>query len=178
MDENKYGLHGNQKGFILMSNLPIIDPIPNTPAISPPPNKVIERKVYIRVVEDVKEYDFPQAAKAWQALEQAGMDPGELVANALEQGHDYRSNEVVITQPFKEKQIQEMLGETIMEGTRLVSYQYVSDSNLLASPQAQDNHSGGLVVASQKMAVAQETNQKKGVKLTAVLRQKLPDLLK
>ena len=156
--------------------LPVVDPLPNTPAISPPQSKVIERKVYIRVVEEVTEHDFPQAMKAWQALIDAGIEPGDLVANALEQGHDYKSNQQVITQPFSQKLVQP-LAESIVEGSRLVSYQYVDDDKLLAAAPA-NNQSMEIVLTSKDISKLEQDTTNRAVKLVAVLRQKLPNLLK
>ncbi len=153
--------------------LPIIDPIPGT--LEPPSSKVLERKVYIKVVENITEYDYPQAVKTWQALEEAGIEPGEIIANALEQGHNYISNQSVVTQPFKEKQ-ELPLAESIIEGNRLVSYQYITDENLISEGKTEESME--IILTSKEIAPFEEDNRPKAVKLIAILRKKLPNLLR
>lgn len=140
---------------------------PNVPVIPPPQNKIVERKVHIKVVEEVSEYDFPQATKTWQALEAAGIDPGSLVANALEQGHEYKSNEMLINQPFVEKTTP--VGESAMSEDRLVGYSYVNskDLKLLSNPQTT---SGLKIVLQSRQVALVEADEPKAVKMTAVLR--------
>lgn len=163
--------------------LPIVDPI-NPPVNTgsslvntPPQSRVIERKVYIKTVKEIEEHDYPQASKTWAALEAAGIEPAELVANALEQGHGYQSNTIVINGPFMEKDVDSLLGESLDAGEKLVSYKYVADERLLDSS---EEERGGMevILQSKELVVAKEDNRPRAVKLIAILRKKLPNLLK
>lgn len=145
---------------------------------TPPQSRVIERKVYIKTVKEIEEYDYPQAAKTWAALEEAGMEPAELVANALEQGHGYQSNTVAVNGPFREKDIDNLLGESLTEGERLVSYKYVEDEKLLGTQSQQEEGGMEIILQNREVAVIEEDNRPRAVKLIAILRKKLPNLLK
>lgn len=158
--------------------LPIVDPIPNSTTIQPPPSRIIERKVYIRVVENVTPHDFPQATRAWQALQNAGIEPGDLVANALVEGHNYKDNEFIVSQPFTQKHENPPLAESLADSTRLVSYQYVEDEKLLASTPPANGQNMEIVLTSKDLAKLEHDQTNKAVKMVAILAQKLPNLLK
>ena len=144
----------------------------------PPQSRVIERKVYIKTVKEIAEHDYPQASKTWAALEAAGIEPGDLVANALEQGHGYQSSTIVINGPFIEKDVDSLLGESLSEGERLVSYKYIDDKKLLGSQDQQGGNGMEIVMQSREVTIAEEDNRPRAVKLIAILRKKLPALLK
>lgn len=162
--------------------LPVVDPMAspvNTGSSlvnTPPQSKVIERKVYIKTVKDIAEYDYPQAARTWAAFEAVGIDPSELVANALEEGHGYKSDTIAVNSPFVEKDIDSLLGESLSGGEKLVSYKYVDEKKLLDVPGGQDGME--IVVQSREVATIEEDNRPRAVKLIAILRKKLPTLLK
>ncbi len=135
--------------------------------LTPPPAPVISRKVHIKVVEEVSEYDFPQAKKTWQALEAAGIDPGSLVANALEQGHDYSKSEMLITQPFKQKDTP--TGESAVGKERLVGYSYINSKDLKLLSNSPQSSGLEIVLQSRQITIVEDEDPK-AVKMTAILK--------
>jgi hypothetical protein len=99
-------------------------------------------KVSIRYVKNVSVHDYPQAKRAWDALVEAGIDPGELVSGGLSQGHGYQIEDLGLYQQFSVEAERELIQQNISSEASLVSYQYKTDQNsLLVLPESLENAS-------------------------------------
>lgn len=133
--------------------------------------------VKIKVVKGVLDYDFPQAKKTWEALVEAGIEPAELVANALETGHSYKSEERELISQFENPRNPSLMYENKVSEDYLVGYNYQrlnrTPKNLLISG---DNNQS-LILSSSELVISEpESGEIEVVKMTAVLRSNTPQI--
>lgn len=137
--------------------------------------QTVQRKVRIRVVEEVSDLDYPQAKRAWEALERAGLSPGKIVANALKEGHGYKVVEINVDQPFANKKEEGLVGESASSEDALVGYQYVNKDDLLAQIEG-PNSNQALANISNAIVAATEEVDEEGVDMTGIRRQKFTQI--
>ncbi len=92
------------------------------------PNKY---QVNISIVRDCLIYDFPQAKIAWEALLDAGIEPGELILNSLKTGHGYKIQSHFRLESIRNSS-ENLMGESIVSNQGLISYQKVKELNITA----------------------------------------------
>jgi hypothetical protein len=140
-------------------------------------NHVQQKQIRISYVQGVKDSDFPQAKRTWEALEKAGLEPGSLVAWGLEEGHDYRIQTMTVEERIKE--LGEVLGESLISEEVLVGYHF--REVLQRDPQTNLLEAGpGLVLYSQALTLAEEqtglipyeNTTEKAIEMTAIIRRK------
>ncbi len=128
--------------------------------------QTVQRKVRIRVVEEVSDLDYPQAKRAWEALEAAGVAPGKMIATALQEGHGYKVVEVNLNESIADKKDADLIGESAASEDTLVGYQYV-----LESPPSEQ----ALVRSSQSVVLGSDLSDE-SIDMTGIKRRKMMQL--
>jgi hypothetical protein len=133
-----------------------------------PATPLVERKVLLRVVENVAESDFKQATVVMEAWEKIGWDPGKPIANALNQGHGYEIKETHLEERFSQK-IDQVIKENSFSSDVLLTYttENYDPSKLIESP----NIAGAELVTINRGVATIDDQSEKIIDLTAILKQ-------
>lgn len=149
----------------------------NSQLTSPDDQAYQVREVKVKIVENVLDHDFPQAKLTWQALEEAGIEPGDLVANALNIGHNYEVTEHTLNGAFQNPSDPNLKGESQVSETILVSYQYQPSKtlqNLLSLP---EGDTVSLTIASNDLElISSDIVKEDRVKMVAIKRKEIGKL--
>lgn len=137
---------------------------------SNPPKKYVVRINYVR---DVTSYDYPQARKAWDALVEAGIDPGALIAAGLNEGHGYNIDSFELVQSFDNSFGQDLMGETLSTEDSLVGYKYSSSKRNLILSESPKNSSNSPVVIKTQQLTRIEAQELDTVEMVAVISKKI-----
>lgn len=109
-------------------------------AISSMTEKSQSQHVHIEVVEKVPLYDYSQAQKAWEALVEAGIEPGKLVVEGLESGHNYPVKKLNQKHKAAKSSSNQPVSDSQSSETALVSYtREKQTTQLLIGPQKVKN---------------------------------------
>lgn len=138
-------------------------------------------QVEIDFIKDVKEADFKQAQVTWEKLEEAGLNPGELVSWGLSFGHDYNIQNLAVP-PQNFYQVTDLLSESVISEEVIIGYSFTR--KLLESCLEDEEHFQKSLVPLNQIIEVEDSlvldGDSKGnniVKMTAIFKQKPTDFL-
>lgn len=126
------------------------------------------RKLKIRLIEDVSQADFIQAARTEELCETIDGIPHHAVANGLVEGHGYPQRILQIEAPFRDT-LQNLAGEYYIDNQKILSYKKVDVgqvAGLLDLPPEARNMQ--LVFRSDALVVKDQSDEEEIIDMIAI----------
>lgn len=134
-------------------------------------------RVKMKVVKNVLPYDFPQAKKTWEALSAAGIEPGALVCDGLNQGHGYEVELLDFIQSFSSSEEQGLVYEEVTSEDSLLSYSFTDSKSIYTSlPTSPKTSPDSVSITQTQQLVQLETREVNTVEMVAITAKELLNL--